>query len=78
MSQSCRAEQEVASPQLLDELVELTQEELLAMDRLLQEADTTFLFGATEFQVRDLALKLAAKLYHRRLEQKKTATRGPA
>ena len=78
MSKSRRAEQDVPSQPLLDELAQLTQEELLEMDRLLQEADPDSLFGATEFKIRDLALKLAAKLYHRRLAQKKTATKAPA
>jgi hypothetical protein len=78
MSKSHRSEPDVPSQLLLDELAELTQEELLEMDRLLQEADPASLFGVTEFKVRDLALKLAAKLYHRRLAQKKMATRGPA
>ena len=78
MSKSRRAEQDVASQQLLDELAQLTQEELLEMDRLLQEADPASLFGATEFKIRDLALKLAAKLYRRRLAQQKMATKAPA
>jgi hypothetical protein len=78
MLKSRRAEQTIATQQLLDELAELTQEELLEMDRLLQEADPASLFGATEFKIRDLAHKLAAKLYQRRLAQKKTATKPPA
>jgi hypothetical protein len=78
MSKSRRAQQDVASQELLDELAQLTQEELLEMERLLQEADPASLFGNTEFKIRDLALKLAAKLYQRRLDQKKTATTGPA
>ena len=78
MSKSRRAEQDVATQELLDELAQLAQEELLEMERLLAEADPASLFGDTEFKVRDLALKLAAKLYHRRLAQKKTATKAPA
>ena len=78
MSKSRSAEQDVATKQLLDELAQLAQEELLEMDRLLQEADPASLFGATEFKIRDLALKMAAKLYQRRLAQKKTATKAPA
>jgi hypothetical protein len=78
MSKSRKAEQDVATQQLLLELAQLVQEELLEMERLLQEADATSLFGATEFQMRDLALRLAAKLYQQRLAQKKTATTVPA
>jgi len=69
---------DAATQQLADELAQLVQEELLAMDRTLQEAEPAALFGATEFQIRGLALKIAAKLYQRRLAQKKTATTGPA
>jgi hypothetical protein len=78
MSQSRSTEQDVASQTLLDELAQLTQDELLEMERLLHDAEADSLFGANEFKIRDLALKLAAKLYQRRLAQKKTATTAPA
>ena len=78
MSKSCSTEQDVATQELLDELAELAQEELLEIDRLLQEAEPATLFGATEFTLRDLALKIAAKAYQQRLGQKKTATKAPA
>ena len=35
-------------------------------------------FGATEFQLRDLAHRIAAKAIEQHLAQKKTATREPA
>lgn len=78
MSKSRQAEQDVATQQLLTELAQLAQEELLEMERLLQEADAPSLFGPTEFKIRSLALQLAAKLYQRRLAQKKTVTTAPA
>jgi hypothetical protein len=40
--------------------------------------DDRHVFGATEFQVRALALKVAAKAYEQHLARKKTATAGPA
>lgn len=78
MPKSRAAAQDVATQQLAAELAQLVQEELLEMERILQDADPASLFGPTEFQIRDLALKLAAKLYQRRLAQKKTATMAPA
>jgi hypothetical protein len=40
--------------------------------------DDRHVFGQTEFTVRDLAHKIAAKAYAEHLARKKTATTGPA
>ena len=78
MQESASADQEVAARQLAGELAQLIEGELLEMVRTLADAGPESLFGQTEFKVRDLALKIAAKAYQQRLAQKKTATRGPA
>jgi hypothetical protein len=41
-------------------------------------ADNASLFGDTEFTIRDISHDIAAKAYRQHLEQKKTATKGPA
>jgi len=78
MPEPLAADQEVITQQLADELSELIEAELLEMVRTLQEAEPAALFGATEFTIRALALKIATKAYQQRLDQKKTATRAPA
>jgi DNA-binding FadR family transcriptional regulator len=44
----------------------------------LATADDAQIFGDNEFQIRAIALKIAAKALEQRLAQKKTATKGPA
>ena len=78
MKESLSAAQELEAQQLAQALAEATHDELLHIARILVASDPTSLFGATEFQVRDLVLRVAAKAYQQHLEQKKTATRGPA
>jgi hypothetical protein len=65
---------DVAAQQLAEELQGAIEGELLEMVQLLQQADPASLFGPTEFKIRDLALKIAAKAYQQRLAQKKMAT----
>jgi hypothetical protein len=51
---------------------------LLKIARTLVEAEPETLFGDTEFKIRDLALKIAAKAYEQRLAaQKKMVTNPP-
>jgi hypothetical protein len=71
-------DQDAAAQSLAEELQDAIQGELQEMVQLLQQADPASLFGPTEFKVRDLALKIAAKAYQQRLAQKKTATLPPA
>jgi hypothetical protein len=78
MPEPLRTEQDVATQQLIDELTQLVEAEIREMVRTLQEAQPAALFGQTEFTIRNLALKIAAKAYQQRLDQKKTVTKAPA
>jgi hypothetical protein len=78
MSEPLPAVQDVAAQQFADELTQAVQGELLEMARLLEGVDPASLFGATEFEIRDLALKIAAKAYQQRLAQKKTRVANSA
>ena len=53
-------------------------QEVSSLARLLAGKDDKDLFGKTEFEVRDLVLKIGAKAYEERLREKKTATKGLA
>jgi hypothetical protein len=57
---------------------EATAAELDELARTLLDTDDTHPFGATEFKIRDLAHRLAAKALTTHLARKKTATPGPA
>lgn len=48
--------------------------EVTAMARLLVSREDKDLFGKTEFELRDLVLKIGAKAYEEHLREKKTAT----
>jgi hypothetical protein len=77
MKEAQSAEQEARARELAQAIAEVTEEELLEIARALVEAEPASLFGATEFKVRALALRIAAKAYERRLAEKKTATSPP-
>jgi hypothetical protein len=55
-----------------------TEAEVEELARTLVATDDSHPFGATEFKVRDLAHKIAAKALEQQLARKKTATTGPA
>jgi hypothetical protein len=78
MQEARAAEQQAQARELAAAIAEVTEEELLEIARTLVEAEPADLFGATEFKVRELAHRIAAKAYERRLAQKKSATRPPA
>ena len=71
------AEQEAQAQELARAIAAVSEEELLEIAHVLLDADPASLFGQTEFKVRDLALRIAAKAYQQRLAQKKTATKAP-
>ena len=71
-------EQEAEAQQLAQAIAQAAQDELLQIARTLVAADNTALFGDTEFRVRDLILRVAAKAYQQHLAKKKTAMRPPA
>lgn len=70
-------EREARARELAAAIAESSEEELLAIARTLLDSEPSSLFGDTEFKIRDLALKIAAKAYERHLSQKKTATKAP-
>jgi hypothetical protein len=78
MPEAPRPEPQAAAEALVAELHQLVEAELREMVDILQRAEPATLFGATEFTLRELALKIAAKAYQQRLDQKKTATTAPA
>jgi hypothetical protein len=69
--------QQDAVQQLAAAIAASSQDELLQIAQLLLDAEPATLFGATEFKIRDLVLKIGAKAYQQRLAQKKTATSRP-
>jgi hypothetical protein len=71
-------EREAQARELAAAIAESSEQELLQIALTLLEAEEpASLFGDTEFKIRDLALKIAAKAYEQRLAQKKTATEPP-
>jgi hypothetical protein len=77
MQKPLTPEQEAQAQQLARTLTQAAQEDFLHMARTLVAKGDADLFGDTEFEVRDAALRLAARAYEQRLAQKKTATGGP-
>ncbi len=63
---------------LAEAIREAVDSELEAMAATLVATRDTHPFGATEFRMRELAHKVAAKAIEQHLAQKKTATRAPA
>jgi hypothetical protein len=51
--------------------------EIADLARLLVSKSQSNLFGETEFQVRDLVLRVGAKAFQEHLREKKTATEAP-
>lgn len=73
---SLTAEQELEAKKLEDKIRSAIEKEVAALARLLASTDDRDLFGKTEFEVRDLVLKIGAKAYEERLRKKKMATKG--
>jgi hypothetical protein len=71
-------EQEAMARELAQVIAEAAQEDILEVARALAASTTATLFGQTEFVVRDIVLRIAAKAYQQHLAQKKTATSPPA
>ena len=70
------AEQELEAKSLEDKIRSAIEREVTSLARLLASKEDKELFGKTEFEVRDLVLKIGAKAYEERLREKKTATTG--
>lgn len=71
-------EQETEAEILAERIREAAGKEFLQMARLLVGKKTEEIFGATEFQVRDILLRVGAKVYEEYLREKKTAMREQA
>ena len=69
-------EQEAEARELLARLRPQSDEELLALCRLLVSKKDDEIFGDTEFEVRDLVQRLGAKAVETHLAKKKTATKA--
>ena len=67
-------EKETEAQALAQRIRELADEELVQMARLLVSTPDREIFGDTEFQLRDMLLKVGAKALEEHLRQKKTAT----
>lgn len=72
------AEQEFEAKQLEARIRVAVDKEVAALARLLISKEEKHLFGQTEFEVRELVLRIGAKAYEEHLREKKTATKGPA
>ena len=77
---SLTPEQQAEADRIYQVLRQSTDADLRQMAQLLAAKADGELFGATEFQVRDRALQIAAKAFQAALDgrEKKTTTRGRA
>jgi hypothetical protein len=71
-------EQEAEAKVLEAKIQQAVQKELGDLARLMVSKPDRELFGQTEFQVRDLVLRIGAKVFQEHLREKKTATKAPA
>lgn len=78
MKQALSAEQEAQAQELAAAIALAAQGELLEVARTLVATSNATVFGETEFKVRDIIHRVAAKAFCQHLDQKKTATKGPA
>jgi len=78
MSVPLTSQQEALAQELAQAIQQAATDDILQMARMLVATDERHLFGNTEFQIRDLALKIAAKAYNAHLAEKKTATMAAA
>lgn len=67
-------EKEAEAQALADRIRELADEEILQMARLLVSKPEREIFGDTEFELRDIVLRVGVKAIEEHLRQKKTAT----
>jgi parvulin-like peptidyl-prolyl isomerase len=72
------AEKEAEAQTLATRIRELAEEELVAMARLLVSKSERETFGDTEYELRDIVLKVGAKALEEHLRLKKTVTAAVA
>jgi|ERR1700677_185290 len=70
-------EQEAEAKHLEAKISTAIAKEVADLARLLVSKGDKDLFGTTEFQVRELVLRIGAKAYSEHLREKKTATANP-
>jgi parvulin-like peptidyl-prolyl isomerase len=70
-------EQEAEAQLLAERIRQAAGDEFQQIARLLVGKQTKEIFGATEFQVRDILLRVGAKAYEEYLREKKTAMKEP-
>jgi hypothetical protein len=70
-------DQELEAKNLEEKIKTAIAKEVADLARLLVSTDEKNLFGATEFQIRELVLRIGAKVYSEHLREKKTATYPP-
>jgi hypothetical protein len=71
-------EQEAEAQELARRVQQAVDAEVLRMARLVVGKAPAELFGQTEFDLRDILLRVGAKVYELYLAEKKTATKAPA
>jgi parvulin-like peptidyl-prolyl isomerase len=71
-------EQENEAQLLAERIRQAAGDEFLQMARLLVGKKTNEIFGATEFEVRDILVRVGAKVYEEYLREKKTAMKEQA
>jgi hypothetical protein len=69
--------QEAEAQELASKIRKAIEAEVSALARLMVSKPECELFGKTEFQVRDLVLRIGAKVYEEHLREKKTAMTDP-
>lgn len=77
LSAALSPEQEAEAKILEAKIQQAVQKEIADLARLMVSKSDRELFGLTEFQVRDLVLRIGAKVYEEHLREKKTATKAP-
>lgn len=77
LSAALSPEQEAEAKILEAKIQTAIQAEIADLARLMVSKSDRELFGLTEFQVRDLVLRVGAKVYQEHLREKKTATKAP-
>jgi hypothetical protein len=69
-------EHEAEAQELAERIRVAAADEFLQMARQLVGKKTSELFGKTEFQIRDILVRVGAKVYEEYLREKKTAMKG--
>ena len=69
-------EQEVEAKALETKIQTAVQKEIADLARLMVSKPDRELFGQTDFQIRDIVLRIGAKVYEEHLREKKRATKA--